>query len=202
MHRQAYQYRLACYFFDKLKLQEYLLLKESKNKNYEYYHFISGVDLPLKTQDEIHDFFQKNNGKEIVQKLVDAGKIEVKGSQFLRGNNIDSSIVLISESQNFSRDTFLKILTRIGTNSKYIFNSDEMQLDSSSLKSGKNQKGLQYAVEKLSDMDEIGIVEFGLEDVVRNDLIPSILKRWLPEVYGDLDEEEISKRSKQERLDE
>lgn len=142
------------------------------------------------------------NGKEIVQKLVDAGKIEVKGSQFLRGNNIDSSIVLISESQNFSRDTFLKILTRIGTNSKYIFNSDEMQLDSSSLKSGKNQKGLQYAVEKLSDMDEIGIVEFGLEDVVRNDLIPSILKRWLPEVYGDLDEEEISKRSKQERLDE
>ena len=143
------------------------------------------------------------NGKEIVQKLVDAGKIEVKGSQFLRGNNIDSSIVLISESQNFSRDTFLKILTRIGTNSKYIFNSDEMQLDSSSLKSGKNQKGLQYAVEKLSDMmDEIGIVEFGLEDVVRNDLIPSILKRWLPEVYGDLDEEEISKKSKQERLDE
>lgn len=51
-------------------------------------------------------------------------------------------------------------------------------------------------------MDEIGIVEFGLEDVVRNDLIPSILKRWLPEVYGDLDEEEISKKSKQERLDE
>lgn len=76
-----------------------------------------------------------------------------------------------------------------------------MQLDSSSLKSGKNQKGLQYAVEKLSDMDEIGIVEFGLEDVVRNDLIPSILKRWLPEVYGDLDEEEISKKSKQERLE-
>lgn len=50
---------------------EYLLLKESKNKNYEYYHFISGVDLPLKTQDEIHDFFQKNNGKEIVQLTTD-----------------------------------------------------------------------------------------------------------------------------------
>lgn len=141
------------------------------------------------------------NGKEIVQKLVDAGKIEVKGSQFLRGNNIDSSIVLISESQNFSRDTFLKILTRIGTNSKYIFNSDEMQLDSSSLKSGKNQKGLQYAVEKLSDMDEIGIVEFGLEDVVRNDLIPSILKRWLPEVYGDLDLSKIEKDSEKNLLE-
>lgn len=142
------------------------------------------------------------NGKEVVQKLADAGKIEVKSSQFLRGNNIDNAIVIVSEAQNFGRDTFLKILTRIGTNSRYIFNSDELQLDSISLKSGKNQKGLQYAIEKLSDMDEIGIVEFGLEDIVRNDLIPGILKRWLPEVYGDLDEEEISKKSKQERLDE
>ena len=144
----------------------------------------------------------EKDGKEVVQKLVDAGKIEVKSSQFLRGNNIDNAIVIVSEAQNFGRDTFLKILTRIGTNSRYIFNSDELQLDSISLKSGKNQKGLQYAIEKLSDMDEIGIVEFGLEDIVRNDLIPGILKRWLPEVYGDLDEEEISKKSKQERLDE
>ena len=28
--------------------------------NYEYYHLISGVDLPIKTQDDIHDFFNKH----------------------------------------------------------------------------------------------------------------------------------------------
>ena len=29
-------------------------------KQYQYYHLISGVDFPLKTQDEIHDFFDNN----------------------------------------------------------------------------------------------------------------------------------------------
>lgn len=38
----------------------------TKNHNYQYYHLLSGVCLPLKTQDEIHTFFDKNNGKEFV----------------------------------------------------------------------------------------------------------------------------------------
>jgi hypothetical protein len=34
------------------------LLKVAASKHYHYYHLLSGVDLPLKTQDEIHSFFQ------------------------------------------------------------------------------------------------------------------------------------------------
>lgn len=46
---------------------ELLLLKEANNNyKYDYYHLISGVDLPLKSQEEIHDFFSKNKGKEFV----------------------------------------------------------------------------------------------------------------------------------------
>lgn len=142
------------------------------------------------------------NGKDVVQKLVESGKIEVKSATFLRGSTIDNSIVIVSEAQNFSKDTFLKILTRIGTNSKYIFNSDEQQLDAGSLKSGKNEKGLRYAVEKLSDLPEIGIVEFNLSDVIRNDIIVKILKRWIPEVYGDLDEDLEKKKFENELIDE
>lgn len=38
------------------------LLKESrKNGPYRYYHLLSGTDLPLKTQNEIHKFFNNNN---------------------------------------------------------------------------------------------------------------------------------------------
>ena len=33
------------------------LLKAAIPKHYQYYHLISGVDLPLKTQDELHAFF-------------------------------------------------------------------------------------------------------------------------------------------------
>lgn len=43
------------------------LLKEAIGNNYEYYHLLSGVDLPIKDQDYIHDFFEQNNGTEFVR---------------------------------------------------------------------------------------------------------------------------------------
>ena len=33
---------------------------------YQYYHKLSGVDLPIKPQDYIHDFFDKHEGKEFI----------------------------------------------------------------------------------------------------------------------------------------
>ena len=36
------------------------------HKSYAYYHLISGVDLPLNTQKEMHKFFDKNMGKEFI----------------------------------------------------------------------------------------------------------------------------------------
>jgi len=35
-------------------------------KHYFYYHYLSGQDLPLLTNDEFHDFFIKNSGKEFL----------------------------------------------------------------------------------------------------------------------------------------
>lgn len=51
---------------------EMLLLKtaynvqHSKSIKYLYYHLLSGVDFPLKSQDYIHNFFRKNQGKEFL----------------------------------------------------------------------------------------------------------------------------------------
>lgn len=39
----------------------------TKKETYQYYHLLSGVCLPLKTQNEIHEFFETNSGKEFVQ---------------------------------------------------------------------------------------------------------------------------------------
>lgn len=47
---------------------EILLLKTAMSYGtYEYYHLLSGVDLPLKSQNYIHDFFSKNKEKEFIQ---------------------------------------------------------------------------------------------------------------------------------------
>lgn len=45
---------------------ELLLLKEATHQKYDYYHLISGVDLPLKNQDEIHTFFDNCGHKDFV----------------------------------------------------------------------------------------------------------------------------------------
>lgn len=46
---------------------EFLLFKEAYNKGYYiYYHLISGQDLPIKTQDEIHAFFDNNYPNEFI----------------------------------------------------------------------------------------------------------------------------------------
>lgn len=42
------------------------LLKAATKNSYQYYHLMSGADLPLKTQDEIHDFFDKGGDFEYV----------------------------------------------------------------------------------------------------------------------------------------
>lgn len=47
---------------------ELVLLKEATaREQYGYYHLLSGDDLPLKSQDEMHAFFEANEGKEFVQ---------------------------------------------------------------------------------------------------------------------------------------
>lgn len=50
---------------------ELLLLKKAIEYNCTYYHILSGSDLPIKTQDYIHEFFQRNTGYEFVHYQTD-----------------------------------------------------------------------------------------------------------------------------------
>lgn len=44
---------------------ELRLLEEATKKKHSYYHLMSGVDLPLKSQKEIHAFFERSGGQSI-----------------------------------------------------------------------------------------------------------------------------------------
>ena len=57
---------------------ELILLKQAILKKYTYYHLISGVDMPLKTQDEIHEFFESNTGLEFVHFATEQPDIKIK----------------------------------------------------------------------------------------------------------------------------
>ena len=45
---------------------EMVLLKEAVKCEHAYYHLLSGMDLPIKSQNEIHAFFEKYDGLEFV----------------------------------------------------------------------------------------------------------------------------------------
>jgi hypothetical protein len=45
---------------------ELRLFSSAARNHYAYYHLLSGVDMPIKTQDEIHSFFEANCGKNFI----------------------------------------------------------------------------------------------------------------------------------------
>lgn len=98
--------------------------------------------------------------------------IEVMPIAYVRGLSIDDSIVIIDEAQNIDRHTFKTIITRIGTNSKYIFLGDVEQVD----RKRKEESCLDTVLACFAERDYIGTLLFKEEDCVRNPLIPKILK--------------------------
>ncbi|MBR4462167.1 MAG: hypothetical protein IKS51_06285 [Erysipelotrichaceae bacterium] len=63
----------------------YLLMEEAARTKHAYYHMLTGVDLPLKSQNEIHDFFRQNRGKEFInldKKMNSSKKILHRHEEF------------------------------------------------------------------------------------------------------------------------
>ena len=59
--------RIPIYWGDYSQVEcEMTLLKESIIGKYDYYHILSGCDLPIKKQEYIQKFFEKHKGKEFV----------------------------------------------------------------------------------------------------------------------------------------
>lgn len=80
------------------------LIKNAIKKNYNYYHLISGVDLPIKTQDEIHSFFERNNGSEFIhfctEEEADNVKDRVLHYNFMRYHRSNKIMSIIGEKFN------------------------------------------------------------------------------------------------------
>jgi phosphate starvation-inducible PhoH-like protein len=114
-------------------------------------------------------------GKESREKLKDAEIIEVFALAYMRGMNIDNTILIFEESQNSSPNQMKLLLTRIGFNSKFFISGDIEQTDRYR---DKKQSGLYDAIHKFKGVPDVGVFEFGDEDVVRNPLITKILKKY------------------------
>ena len=114
-------------------------------------------------------------GKEAREKLKQIDVIEVFALAYMRGMNIDNSILIFEEAQNSTPNQMKLLLTRIGFNSKFFISGDLEQTDRYK---DKRHSGLWDAIEKFKDLSDVGVFEFDNQDVVRNPLISKILTRY------------------------
>jgi len=114
-------------------------------------------------------------GKEQREKLKDEGYIEVAALAYMRGWNVDNTILVFEEAQNATPSQIKLLLTRIGYNSKFFLSGD---LEQSDKFRDKTKSGLYDAKSRLSDLTNVGVFEFTIKDIVRNPIISKILKRY------------------------
>ena len=114
-------------------------------------------------------------GKDVRERLKEIEAIEVFALAYMRGMNIDNSILIFEEAQNSTPSQMKLLLTRIGFNSKFFISGDLEQFDRHK---DKTQTGLWDAIKRFQDMNDVAIYEFKDTDVVRNALISKILKRY------------------------
>ena len=114
-------------------------------------------------------------GKECREKLKDEGYIEVAALAYMRGWNVDNTILIVEEAQNATPAQMKLLLTRIGFNTKFFISGD---LEQSDKFKDKTKSGLYDAKVRLDGLKNIGVYEFSNEDIVRNPIISQILKRY------------------------
>ena len=85
-------------------------------------------------------------GKEAREKLKQNDVIEVFALAYMRGMNIDNSILIFEEAQNSTPSQMKLLLTRIGFNSKFLISGDVEQTDRYR---DKTQSGLYDALRRI-----------------------------------------------------
>lgn len=121
------------------------------------------------------DIIDKIVGVDKRIKLEEEGVIVVGALGFIRGKTIDNTILVMEEAQNMSPHQMKTLLTRIGSNSKFIISGD---LDQSDRYSDYKQSGLYDVVNRHRNIDQFGFMVFSESDIVRNPLITLILNNY------------------------
>ncbi len=109
-----------------------------------------------------------------IQKKIESGIIEIAPLAFMRGRTLKNSFAILDEAQNATETQIKMFLTRIGENSKLVVNGDPSQIDLPN----KNQSGLIKSQSILKGINEISIINFDHQDVIRHPLVTKIVEAY------------------------
>lgn len=100
--------------------------------------------------------------------------LEVAPLAYMRGRTLHNAFILLDEAQNTTTMQMKMFLTRMGPNSKMIVTGDRSQIDLP----GQQKSGLTEAVDRLKNVNGIGIVELTSSDVMRHKLVEKIISAY------------------------
>ena len=104
--------------------------------------------------------------------LMNKEIIEFQTTSFLRGLTFRDCIIIFDEFQSATFHESCTVLTRIGENCRFILCGDYNQND---LVKGKEKTGYSEIVDILSEISNVSIVQFGIQDIVRSGFVKEFL---------------------------
>lgn len=109
-----------------------------------------------------------------LQDMMDKRIIQIAPLAFMRGRTLSDAIVILDEAQNTTPAQIRMFLTRMGWNSKMIITGDLTQIDLPR----EQKSGLKEALEILSDIKDISVINLSQKDIVRHKLVTNIVNAY------------------------
>jgi phosphate starvation-inducible PhoH-like protein len=122
----------------------------------------------------LYDALYELFGADKIDKKIETGEIEIAPLAFMRGRTLKNCFAILDEAQNATETQIKMFLTRIGENSKLVVNGDPSQIDLIN----KTHSGLIKSKNILKGLQEIRIIEFDHNDVVRHPLVSKIIRAY------------------------
>jgi len=111
---------------------------------------------------------------EEIERSIARQTIEVAPLAYMRGRTLNNAFVILDEAQNTTTEQMFMLLTRIGPHSKCVITGDVTQID---LPTNK-RSGVVEALQALKNIPGIAIVYLNERDVVRHELVRSIITAY------------------------
>lgn len=121
----------------------------------------------------IYDNMELFVGKEKLAELLDKDIIQCVPIGFLRGRTLMDAFVIIDEAQNMTREQLRMTLTRIGFGTMAVVTYDMEQIDV------RKDDSCVIDIPIFAGYNSIGHFEFGPGDVVRSEIVKTVLRAYL-----------------------
>ncbi|MGB2599764.1 MAG: PhoH family protein [Candidatus Omnitrophota bacterium] len=96
----------------------------------------------------------KGKTKNLIDKYIQEGVIELEAMTFMRGRSIPNQFIIIDEAQNLTPHEVKTVISRAGNKTKMVLTGDPYQIDNPYLDSSSN--GLTYCAEKMKGQKMFG----------------------------------------------